>query len=137
MLKTLLFDTRHLLVLSLIVIVVAGLSAFLILPRLDDPLITNRNPNIITTLPGASAERIEALVTKKIETELRDIAEIKTLESQSRANVSSIQIELGDNVYNEHEVFTRIRDKLADIESELPANASRRKFAARHRRRLR
>ena len=76
MLKTLLFDNRHLLVLSLIVIGVGGLSAFQNLPRLEDPRITNRNPNIITTLPGASAARVEALVTKKIETELRDIAEI-------------------------------------------------------------
>jgi multidrug efflux pump len=128
MLKTLLFDNRHLLALSLIVITVAGLSAFLNLPRLEDPRITNRDPSIITTLPGASAARVEALVTKRIETELRDIAEIKTLESQSRANVSSIQIELEDNVYNEQEVFTRIRDKLADIESELPAIASKPDF---------
>ncbi|MEL7496478.1 MAG: efflux RND transporter permease subunit [Planctomycetota bacterium] len=128
MLKTILFDNRHLLVLSLIVIVVSGLSAFINLPRLEDPRITNRNPNIITTLPGASAARVEALVTKKIETELRDIAEIKTLESSSRANVSSIQIELGDNVYNTQEIFTRIRDKLADIESELPENASKPDF---------
>ncbi len=67
-------------------------------------------------------------MTKKIETELRDIAEIKTLESQSRANVSSIQIELADNIYNEQEVFTRIRDKLADIESQLPVNASKPDF---------
>lgn len=128
MLRTLLFDNRHLLMLSLIVVMVSGLSAFLNLPRLEDPRITNRNPNIITMLPGASAARVEALVTKKIETELRDIAEIKTLESTSRANVSSIQIELVDNVYDTQGVFTRIRDKLADIESELPDNASKPDF---------
>ena len=128
MLKTLLFDNRHLLALSLIVTVVGGLSALTNLPRLEDPRITNRNPNIITILPGASAARVEALVTEKIETELRDLAEIKTLESQSRANVSSIQIELEDNVYDEEEVFTRIRDKLADIEGELPPNASKPDF---------
>ena len=56
---------RYLLVLSLVVILVAGVSALLQLPRLEDPRIVNRNPLLVTLVPGASAERVEALVTER------------------------------------------------------------------------
>lgn len=124
MFTNLFYNNRQLLTLSLIVIVVSGISAFFSLLRLEDPRISNRNPLVITTLPGATAERIEALVTKKIETELRDISEIKVVESQSRSNVSFVQIELDDDVYDTERIFTKIREKLADMQNELPANAS-------------
>ncbi|MEE4377531.1 MAG: hypothetical protein V2J55_08460, partial [Candidatus Competibacteraceae bacterium] len=61
---TLLIRNRHLLGLTIIILLVAGLSALLNLPRIEDPRITNRNPNILTFLPGASAARVETLVTK-------------------------------------------------------------------------
>ena len=128
MFKTTFYQNRQLLTLTIIIIVVAGLSAFLGLPRLEDPRISNRNPLVITLLPGATAERVETLITEKIETELRDISEIKHLESQSRSNVSFVQIELADDVYDTEKIYTKIRDKLADIESELPTNATKPEF---------
>ncbi len=128
MLKTLFYDNRQLLILSLVIILVAGASALRSLPRLEDPRINNRNPVIVTMLPGASAERVEALVTKKLEEELREVSEIKQIESDSRAGVSLITIELNDNINNTDEVFTRLRDKLADVESELPPQATKPDF---------
>ncbi|MEL6111090.1 MAG: efflux RND transporter permease subunit, partial [Planctomycetota bacterium] len=128
MLRTWFYDNRQLLILSLIVITVGGASALFSLPRLEDPRINNRNPVIVTQLPGAPAERVEALVTKKLEEELREVAEIKEIESDSRASVSLITIELKDDVYDTEAVFTRLRDKLADVESELPPEASKPDF---------
>ncbi len=124
MLTTYFYNNRQLLILSLIVIAVAGASALLELPRQEDPRISNRNPVIVTTLPGATAKRVEAQVTKKIETALRDLSEIKTIESTSSANISSIQIEFGDFVYDTQSAFTKLRDKITDIRDELPSEAS-------------
>ena len=118
------YNNRQLLILSLVVIFVAGASAYLRLPRQEDPRISNRNPVITTVLPGATAERVETLVTKKIETALRDLSEIKTIESTSSANISSINIELGDFVYDTQSAFTKIRDKITDIRDQLPPEAS-------------
>ena len=128
MLKTLFYDNRQLLTLSLLIILVGGISALVSLPRLEDPRINNRNPLIVTMLPGASAERVEALVTKKIEDELREVAEIKEIESDSRAGISLITVELQGNVYDTQRVFSRLRDKLADVERELPAQATKPDF---------
>lgn len=117
----------HLLTLSIALILMAGFAAWSNLPRIEDPRIATRNATVITTLPGADASRVEALVTRKLEEVLREVAEIKTLESTSRAGVSLIAIELDDHVNkdNNARIFSRIRDKLADAERQLPPEASK------------
>ncbi|GAL14884.1 AcrB/AcrD/AcrF family protein [Vibrio astriarenae] len=70
MIELILRNTR-LLILVTALLIVSGLSALQSLPRAEDPLITNRNAAITTHFPGATPERVEALVTEKIETELR------------------------------------------------------------------
>ena len=117
----------YLLVLSITLILIAGLAAWSNLPRIEDPRITTRNATVITPLPGADAARVEALVTRKLEEALREVAEIKTLESTSRGGVSLIAIELDDRVTaaNNARIFSRIRDKLADAERELPPEAGK------------
>jgi len=117
----------YLLVLSIALILIAGFAAWSNLPRIEDPRITTRNATVITPLPGADAARVEALVTRKLEEALREVAEIKILESTSRAGVSLIAIELDDRVTaaNNARIFSRIRDKLADAERELPPEAGK------------
>ncbi len=124
------FRNGHLLTLSILVLVLAGLSALSNLPRIEDPRITTRNALVITSFPGASAERVEALVTKKLEEALREVEEIKDIDSTSRANVSLISIELNDSIdaSTNQQAFSRVRDKLADAEVELPPGASKPEF---------
>ncbi len=124
--STLFYRNRHLLVLTLAILFIAGFSAYLNLPRLEDPRITNRNPIIITKMPGASAYRVETLVTEKIEDALQEIFEIKKIESVSRTGGSVIIIELEDWVgpSDNQAIFSKIRDKLREVEPELPPEAS-------------
>ncbi len=113
--------------LTLLIILVAGLSALVSLPRIEDPRITTRNAIITTTMPGASAEQIEAEVTKPLEDGIREIYEVKRIESTSRANVSIITIEMQDNITSDtnEAVFSKLRDKLSEVQKELPQNASK------------
>ncbi len=116
------FDNKYLLVLTLIVSLVAGASALVNLPRLEDPVITNRNPLVLTIFPGASADRVEALVTEKIETELDDIDEIKNVSSTSRAGISVVSVELKDAVGkgDVSAISSEIRDALSDAAATFP-----------------
>ena len=82
---TMFVRSGHLLALTIIIVLVAGLSAIQTLPRLEDPRIDLRNALILTAFPGASAERVEALVTDVLEDELRELFEIKFIESTSKA----------------------------------------------------
>ena len=117
---SLFYDNRRLLVLALSLILVAGLSSYYVLPRMEDPVLTQRAAIVNTLYPGASAERVEALVTEKIEEELQEIEEIKEMRSSSRSGISTITIELKDDVYQVDEVWSRIRDKIDDAQPLLP-----------------
>ena len=121
---TLFLKNKYLLVLSVLVIFVAGLSALVSMPRLEDPRIVNRNPLIVTVVPGASAERVEALVTEKLEERLQEVPEIQEMRSTSRAGVSIIAVELADRVYESQKVFSLIRDKIVEAEPALPREAA-------------
>ncbi|MEM1424706.1 MAG: efflux RND transporter permease subunit, partial [Planctomycetota bacterium] len=122
---TLTLRNRHLLWLLIAVACVAGLSSLLTIPKLEDPRITNRGPIVLTPFPGASAERVESLVSDPIETALEEIDEIKTVQSTSRAGISVVTIELLDAVTeaDSQRLFSEIRDKLRDVEPDLPAGA--------------
>ena len=119
--SSLFFDNRRLLVLTISLILVAGSSSYYLLPRMEDPVLTQRAGIINTLFAGASAERVEALVTEKLEEELQEIEEIKEMRSSSRSGISTITIELKDNVYEVDEVWSRVRDKIDDAEPLLPA----------------
>ncbi|MEM9597801.1 MAG: efflux RND transporter permease subunit [Acidobacteriota bacterium] len=124
-LGTLFFRNGHLLTLTILVVLVAGASAFSSLPRLEDPRITNRNPLIVTPVPGASAERVESQVTERLEEALDEIDEISKIESVSRAGVSVLNLELDANVGldTNEEIYSEIRAKLVDAAPNLPPEA--------------
>ncbi len=117
------YRNRQLLFLTMTLIVVWGVSAFLTLPRLEDPEIVQRVSTITTVFPGASAERIESLVTDKIEEEFSDVEEIDNIESTSSPNISVVTIELKDTVSDVSQVWARVRSQLEDVTPELPAGA--------------
>ncbi|PHS14131.1 MAG: acriflavine resistance protein B [Blastopirellula sp.] len=119
--SNLFYRNTRLLVLSVVMIVVAGMSSFFVLPRLEDPELTPRFAIVTTRFPGATAERVESLVTEKLEEELQEIDELKEVQSVSRAGSSTLVLELDDTVYQVAEVWSRIRDKLDDARNQFPA----------------
>ena len=84
------FDNRYLLALFTVITIVAGLSALSSLPRQEDPVITNRGATILTVFPGASADRVEALVTEKIENELDEIETIKAFDPETQLSTRTL-----------------------------------------------
>lgn len=119
---TLFYRRPHLLVLSIIIILVAGMSALGTLPRLEDPRIDTRNALVITPYPGASAEQVEALVTDVLEDHLREIFEVKEIKSTSRAGISVITVEMQDWIDNSNNeaLFSEIRDTITAARAEFP-----------------
>lgn len=123
--STLLTNPRALSLL-ITLIVVSGLTALSSLPRDEDPHIANRNALVMTEFPGASAERVEALVTEVLETRLREIPEVRHINSRSSAGFSSLGIELRDEVVASETdtLWAEVRDKLEQALPFLPAGAN-------------
>jgi multidrug efflux pump subunit AcrB len=116
------FQNPRLLATALLLVIVAGMSALATIVRQEDPTITNGVAVIISPFPGASAERVEALVTEKIEAELRELAEIETISSTSRNGVAVIAVEIDERIKGKdaEEAFSKIRDSLDDAHAQFP-----------------
>ena len=123
---TLFYRNTRLLILTIILICVWGISSYFALPRLEDPELVSRNATVKTFLPGADAARIEALITEKIEDKLTEIEEITEYSSTSSSGSSIISIELADRVQKEEVdiVWSRVQNKIDEVKFELPPGAT-------------
>ncbi len=119
---TLFYRNTRLLVLTIILIAVWGISSYFALPRLEDPELVSRNAVIKTFLSGADAARIEALITDKIEDKLIEIEEIKDYSSTSNSGSSIISIELEDTVQKDEVegVWSRVQNQIDEVKPTLP-----------------
>lgn len=122
MIKSFYKNTR-LLILTFILIFAWGLFSYQTLPRQEDPELISRTAVVLTPFPGASAERVEALVTEVLESEIAEIEEVKTIESDSRVGFSTVSVELVDAVQNAQPVWSKVRDEMADAAALFPPGA--------------
>ncbi len=120
---TLFFRNKRIVALTIFMIIAAGLSALSTVGRQEDPGISKIFATILTPYSGASPARVEALVTEKIEDELRKIPQIKTVESVSRSGISVVQVELGWSVKGPkiEQTWSEVRDALSDAARNFPA----------------
>ena len=70
--------------LILATIIVAGVSCFLVMPRIEDPVLSRRVGVITTVMHGADTKEIESTVTDPIEQWLAEFSEIKQVRSNSK-----------------------------------------------------
>ncbi|MEM9905074.1 MAG: efflux RND transporter permease subunit [Cyanobacteria bacterium P01_D01_bin.44] len=118
------FTNIRLLILTIILILAWGISSFQGLPRQEDPELISRVAVVKTAFPGASADRVEALVTTVLEEELSEIEEIEVLESDSRVGFSTVAVELVDQVINAQPIWAKVRDEMADAAAQFPPGAA-------------
>lgn len=124
--RTLFYRLPRLSILVILIALAGAIGSILTLGRQEDPTLIDRYGYVLTTLPGADAERIEATVTDPIETALRELPEVDEVQSSSRANVSQISIAIREDL-NETEVddaWTLIRAKVDSASARLPEGAN-------------
>jgi len=107
------------------VVLIIGTLTYLQMPRAKDPEINFNWINVITALPGASAEDVEKLVTDPLEEAIQQVNDVKFANSESREGISSITARFED--ISEREFDKRINDLRREIQNkanaELPATA--------------
>ena len=126
--SNLFYRNLQLTLLTLCLIVVWGLSSFNVLPQLEDPVITQRNAVVTTLFPGARAERVETLVTEKIEEQLFEVEQINNFSSTSRAGVSIVEVRLKDTINNVDKTWSEVRSRVEDAIPQLPNAALKPEF---------
>ena len=110
--------------LLLATIVIAGLSSYFVIPRLEDPVLGQRVAVVTTTYPGADPAKLDSTVSNPIESWLKEFPEIKQVRSNTRTNISNVVIELHDQVNDAESVWSSIENKLSANAGQLPAGCN-------------
>ncbi|MDF2696255.1 MAG: AcrB/AcrD/AcrF family protein, partial [Labilithrix sp.] len=91
-------ETRHVAWVLLVATLVFGVFGYMKMPKRKDPFIKIRIAVAVCVWPGASPERVEELVTRRIEEKIAQNAEVEKIESTSRTGVSLVTVTLRENL---------------------------------------
>lgn len=99
-------------------IILLGINMYFSLSQDSMPPYTIRSASVISQFPGASPERVEQLVTDKIEKVAQELPELDEVTSTSRTGLSVVSVTLKDEVKEKdlQSVWDRLRRKLNAIE---------------------
>ncbi len=105
----------------IIITFIGGIFSYFQLGRMEDPKFTIRQMIVAAYWPGASAEEMQEQVTDKIEKKLQDIPGLDNLRSETRPGVTTIFVELSDQLNNSEirPTWRDVRNFCSDI-TDLP-----------------
>ncbi|MBZ0190845.1 MAG: efflux RND transporter permease subunit [Candidatus Kuenenia stuttgartiensis] len=106
--------------LLIVAILLGGLAIFVSQPRQEDPEITLRSAQVITSFPGLSPERIEQLITSPIEDKIKELSEIDKIKSVSMTGLSIVTPEAHARYHDMDTIWTDLRNKMNDLRDSLP-----------------
>jgi multidrug efflux pump subunit AcrB len=112
--------TSRLTMIIIFTIVILGLTQFFSFPRQEDPPIVIREIVVSAFFPGMKPADLEELVTRKLEAQLRTLPEIDDIWSDSKYGRVVIHAETRDEVEDLDLVWQRVRNKMLDIQPQLP-----------------
>lgn len=106
-------------------ILILGMVFYQSLSRDSMPPYTVRVATVVSSFPGSGPERVEQLVTDKVEKIVQELPELKKVTSTSRSGLSVVTVELKDKVKPEdlQAVWDRLRRKLTQIKG-LPSGVN-------------
>jgi len=99
-----------------------GVFGYMNMPKRKDPDIPVRIALAITPWPGISADKVEQLVTRKVEQAATGNSKVDRVESTTLDNISVVQVRLLDNIANTQQEFQDIGQRLNQI-TDLPQGA--------------
>jgi len=104
----------------LVFTVLWGVFAYFKMPKRKDPVFPARTAVVVCVWPGVSAEKIEALVTRKIEQKIAENPTITKLESIVRTSVTIIYFNIDERIADTSAQFDDVKLRLDGI-ADLPA----------------
>lgn len=118
---------RHSRYFALIIVCIfaVGINSFNSISRQEDPTLTNFTASITTFYPGGTPDRVEALISRPLEDEIRRIPYVDELRSISNSGVSFINVRLYDTLREEtmERAWSEVRDAMSDAQLVFPPGA--------------
>ena len=105
---------------TLLVILLSGIGAYINMPRNEDPGFIIRTALVRTFFPGASPERVEQLVTDKLEKVIQEIPELDAVRSESKTGTSIIWVDIQERYTKMRPIWDNLRRKVEKAVPDLP-----------------
>ena len=115
-------DRPRIFLLAMLFIIAGGLLSYDSLPRQENPQRAERWANITAVLPGATPQRVETQIADVLETQLREIDEIKIIDSTSLSGVARVGLELKEIIGKGEtdEVWAKVQETLSQSAALVP-----------------
>ena len=117
------FMRRPTLFWSLVVgILIAGVLAFVQMPKLEDPAVAVKQARVVVVYPGANAHDVELEVAQTMEDALRALPDVKCVRSECQNGTGIFTVEFKMTVQQKdlEQHFDLLRRKVNDIKVSLP-----------------
>ena len=118
-------ERRQLSILVILFLVVLGGQSYFEIPRAQDPGFIIRTAQVMTYFPGASPERVEELVSDKIEEKIRQMPELDFVTSENKTGVSIIRVNIKESYKDMRPIWDSLRRKVEESERDLPDGVSK------------
>jgi multidrug efflux pump subunit AcrB len=108
-------ENRHISWVGLVFTLLAGIYAYFTMPKRKDPEIPVRAAAAVVSWPGATPEKLEELVTERIEEKIAESSHIDKIESTTRAGVAVLTLTLDDQIEDTAKEFDDVWLKLSSL----------------------
>ena len=103
--------------LALIAVLVWGALAYTKLGQQEDPTIPQRTAMLVTVFPGATASKVEELVSKPLERKISELDSIEEIKTTSRPGISTMNIkQLPASEATIDQQWDKVRSKIAEVQ---------------------
>ncbi len=114
-------DNRTLVLAVMLACLFAGPVSFLSHPSREDPKIVIRSAKVVAQFPGMPADRVEDLITRKLEEKIREIPEVWHIESISSTGSTTVTVEVREVYDDMGPIWADLRNKMEDLKRDLPS----------------
>jgi multidrug efflux pump subunit AcrB len=122
-------ENRQISWVALLIVIAWGIYGYDKMPKRKDPDIPVKEAQVVCAWPGVSADRVEQLVTRKIEEKLAEVSEVRppsseeySIKSLTLDGLSVVNVQVDYKVNDTKPVFNEMDLKLRSI-SDLPKGA--------------
>lgn len=107
----------------LMAVALGGYAAFMSMEQAMDPGFTIRTAQVVTRFPGASPDRVEALVTDKVERAVQRIPELDFVTSTSKTGLSIVAVNIRSEFTEMRPIWDQLRREIGSVARTLPDGA--------------
>ena len=104
-------------------ILLAGVIAFVQMPKLEDPAVATKQAMVAVVWPGADAHQVELQVAQPVEDALRTLPDVKKIKTECHDGTAmfSVEFEMSVTMDDLEQHFDLLRRKAGDVASRLPS----------------